>query len=111
MVQNSEFLCGLFCVRAELMITEGTIFRRPLNSTGSIFADGSSLTAAHYTAQSPADFSLYIGVGEEICLHAPSPLLTQVENNFKGKKAHKNLEIGQNHLLGIDINSMIRVLY
>lgn len=46
MLQNSKTLCGLFCVRAELMTIEGTIYRRPLNSTGSIFADGSSLTAA-----------------------------------------------------------------
>lgn len=64
MLQNSEFLCGLSCVKAELMVTEGAIFRRPLNSTGSIFADGSSLTAAHYTAQSPAAFSLYRRVGD-----------------------------------------------
>lgn len=89
------------------MTTEGTIYRRPLNSTGSIFADGSSLTAAPYTAQSPADFSL--GWEEETCLHAPSPLLTQVENNFKGE-AHKNLEIGQSYLLGIDFNSKSSIL-
>lgn len=46
MLQNSKCLSGLFCVMADLVITEDTIFGRPLN----ISTAGSHLTATHFTA-------------------------------------------------------------
>lgn len=58
MLQNSKFFCGLFCVMVELVITEGAIFRRPLNSSSSVSTDGSGLTAAHCAAQLTSRLSL-----------------------------------------------------
>ena len=44
---------------AEVVISEGAIFRRPLNFISSISTDGSCLMAAHFTAQLAGRLSLW----------------------------------------------------
>lgn len=104
MLQNLNAFVA-YSALAELVITEGTVFRRPFSPYQLHRHGGSRVTAVYFTAQLTSRFSLQWG---RLALLVPQ--LTCMGKYFKGE-SHKNLERGQSYLLGIDFNSAIRCLY
>lgn len=58
MLQNLKCVCGLFYAMVELVLTEDTLFRRPLDSVSSISTDALLLTVAQFATQLTGRLSL-----------------------------------------------------